>query len=360
MFHTVTQRAPKRDFATMLSESNRAMYETTQVDTYCDLTLRLGDSTELRCHRVVVCTQCEFFANSVKPGRFNEASGIINLKSDPPHAIRSMIEFLYTKSYSASKQIEELDPEIDTEEMDLEESDEEDMDDLEEYGPEDIDLVEIELEASDSEEIEDELDEMFGSAELGGKRAGKKSNLERFGYTNMLPEEYAEAVMGHAEVYVVADFFRIPDLKERAARFLRFFLKNEGTLDVFPRLVNTIYSGVPDSQCSLRDDLFNFAAEHVAELSSGGRLRSMMEDLPDFMEKLTAAALSQVKQTHSQNRLNEDRLRTLGAAKRRYRCPECGGNFDGFSIATPDVKLKIRCPDCSSRWFARPKRSNRS
>lgn len=37
---------------------------------YSDMTIKLRDGTELQCHRSILCSQCSFFENALKPGRF--------------------------------------------------------------------------------------------------------------------------------------------------------------------------------------------------------------------------------------------------------------------------------------------------
>lgn len=41
-----------------------------QPNPYSDMKIRLSDGTELFCHRNIVCGQCAFFENALKPGRF--------------------------------------------------------------------------------------------------------------------------------------------------------------------------------------------------------------------------------------------------------------------------------------------------
>lgn len=39
-------------------------------NSYSDMKIRLSDGTELFCHRNIVCGQCAFFGDALKPGRF--------------------------------------------------------------------------------------------------------------------------------------------------------------------------------------------------------------------------------------------------------------------------------------------------
>ncbi|KAL1627686.1 hypothetical protein SLS56_006218 [Neofusicoccum ribis] len=67
---------------------------------YSDLTIRLSNGEELKGHRIILCTHCEFFANAVKHGNFKEGqTGVIEMKNDPPGAVKKLIEYLYTEDY---------------------------------------------------------------------------------------------------------------------------------------------------------------------------------------------------------------------------------------------------------------------
>ncbi|EOD49414.1 putative btb poz domain protein [Neofusicoccum parvum UCRNP2] len=71
-----------------------------QAGEYSDLTIRLSNGEELKGHRIILCTHCEFFANAVKNGNFKEGqTGVIEMKNDPPGAVKKLIEYLYTEDY---------------------------------------------------------------------------------------------------------------------------------------------------------------------------------------------------------------------------------------------------------------------
>ncbi|KKY13980.1 putative btb poz domain protein [Diplodia seriata] len=75
-----------------------------------DMTIKLSDGTELQCHRNIVCSQCSFFAKALEPGRFKESyTGVVKLPNDPPEAVTALIEFLYTSSYTISKNLDRAD-----------------------------------------------------------------------------------------------------------------------------------------------------------------------------------------------------------------------------------------------------------
>ncbi|KAK0645281.1 hypothetical protein DIS24_g8038 [Lasiodiplodia hormozganensis] len=189
------------------SPGKDALYKAVESGDYCDLRLRLSDDTELKVHRVVLCTQCEFFANAIKPGHFLANSSVIDLKNDPPQAIRRLVEFLYTGRYT-----------------------------------------------------------------VNGLRS--------------LPNEYAEFVLAHADVYVVSKLYEVPKLEEEACNAIKSALEEPKTLEVFPRLVHTIYSGVAETTCAIHDDIFRYAQSNVAELISGDHFGSMIQNAPGLIEKL--------------------------------------------------------------------------
>ncbi|GME45431.1 BTB/POZ domain containing protein [Neofusicoccum parvum] len=68
---------------------------------YSDLTVRLSNGEDVACHRVILSSRCNFFANAIKPGAFKEGStGVVSMPNDPPEAIRALLEFLYTDTYT--------------------------------------------------------------------------------------------------------------------------------------------------------------------------------------------------------------------------------------------------------------------
>ncbi|KAF9640982.1 putative btb poz domain protein [Lasiodiplodia theobromae] len=201
---------------------NDAIYKAVESGDYCDLRLRLSDDTELKVHRVVLCTQCEFFANAMKPGRFLANSSVIDMKHDPPQAIKRLVEFLYTGHYTVK-------------------------------GPENPDT-----------------DEPTPHA------AGLESP----------PDEDAEPLLAHADVYIISKLYEVAKLEEEAFNAIKSALEEPKTLEVFPRLVQTIYASVSEAACSVHDELSYYALSHASELISGNHLSGMIQTAPDLTEKL--------------------------------------------------------------------------
>ncbi|KAK0645277.1 hypothetical protein DIS24_g8033 [Lasiodiplodia hormozganensis] len=69
---------------------------------YSDLLIRCNNGDEHRVHRVILCSQSEFFRRACNPKTgFKEAlSGVIELRHDDPATVRAMLEFCYTFTYT--------------------------------------------------------------------------------------------------------------------------------------------------------------------------------------------------------------------------------------------------------------------
>lgn len=259
---------------------------------FSDLTLCLQDGTTIKCHRLVMCTQCEFFDVAVKPGQFKvcslsmtmdklhltlhvqESSGNIKLENDPPQAIRSMVEFLYTGKYTTSHK--------------------------------DLEIPELS------------------------------------------PKEYAEAMCNHVDVYIVSVVYRIPELQEMASKSIKLALTDRA-LSVLPWLFNYVDSSVPASVCSLRGELIKFAEKHVVELTSGNYFRNMMDVAPALMEKVMHDLAKSREHERSSRKNAERRIGELEAkvsscpTAYSYRCPSC---FEIFDTVMPAWRVRVGCPGC--------------
>ncbi|KAL0258082.1 hypothetical protein SLS55_007253 [Diplodia seriata] len=69
---------------------------------FSDLLIRCNNGDEHRAHRVILCSQSEFFRRACNPKTgFKEAlSGVIELHHDDPATVRAMLEFCYTFTYT--------------------------------------------------------------------------------------------------------------------------------------------------------------------------------------------------------------------------------------------------------------------
>ncbi|EKG09370.1 BTB/POZ-like protein [Macrophomina phaseolina MS6] len=69
---------------------------------YSDFVIRCNNGDEHKVHRVVLCSQSEFFRRACNPRTgFKEAlSGVIELHHDEPDTVRAMLEFCYTFAYT--------------------------------------------------------------------------------------------------------------------------------------------------------------------------------------------------------------------------------------------------------------------
>ncbi|KAL8664512.1 MAG: hypothetical protein Q9168_007891 [Polycauliona sp. 1 TL-2023] len=70
--------------------------------TFTDLTIVCGKE-EFRCHKVVVCSQSEFFRAACGGGFKETTTSTINFPDDNPALIKIMLDFMYTWSYDLPK-----------------------------------------------------------------------------------------------------------------------------------------------------------------------------------------------------------------------------------------------------------------
>ncbi|KAB2573324.1 putative BTB/POZ domain-containing protein L85 [Lasiodiplodia theobromae] len=267
------------------------LYKDAENGKYTDLTLCLSDGTEIKCHRSVICTQCEFFANALKPG-FKESSGVIHLKDDPPQAIRHMVKFFYTGQYTTTEQPENPGP----------------------------DQTMSHDTPSDNEP----------------------------GPTGLPPDEYAKAILAHAEVYIVSIIYRVPKLEDETSKLIKLALEKDNIIDVFPQLAQAIYSGVPDFVCHLRGDLIKYAEQHLVELTSKSLFQRMTSEAPELMEKIMHDLVEENKRKELKLKSKERRIDELEQTVSRlrkvdYKCPSCPKKFQ---MLMPDGRVKVGCPGC--------------
>lgn len=170
--------------------------------------------------------------------------------------------------------------------------------------------------------------------------------------------EYAESVLAHADVYVVSKLYEVPKLEEEAFNAIKSALEEPKTLEVFPRLVQTIYASVSEATCSVHDELSYYALSHASELISGEHLRSMIQNAPDLMEKLIRHLVSSnstkteqllavdtdIKRLQGKVDGLQDKIKDL----RRYKCPKCKKHF---SVVLPAGRKWLSCLACN--WGSR-------
>ncbi|KAL1633429.1 hypothetical protein SLS58_011089 [Diplodia intermedia] len=295
---------------------------------FSDLALILRDESRLFCHRVIVCSQCDYFKNALRPGTFKEShTQTIELKDYPPQAIRCMIDFIYTGKYS----------------------------------------------------VFDQPDKICRPEEPGHHKpkqscSTKSSSSSSYPSHNTTPpaasaSEYARQMLAHADVYVVAEFYQVPELAKMAASVIDAELKTRfaDMLGVFPKLAQTICAGVPASAnddpsssasassstpTTLRGRVMKFGHEHMHAFTAADRLWDVLEEAPDFMEE--AIEGMRLKLTVAANRIAEleDRVAALEATLgrvRAYKCP-CGERFEMAMPTTAGVT--VGCPRCKRTRLA--------
>ncbi|KAF2813481.1 uncharacterized protein BDZ99DRAFT_257188 [Mytilinidion resinicola] len=69
---------------------------------FSDLQIRCRDVT-YKVHRVILCTQIKFFHNACSRGFKEQSDGVIDLSHDAPAAVKSMLQFAYTRDYTFLK-----------------------------------------------------------------------------------------------------------------------------------------------------------------------------------------------------------------------------------------------------------------
>ncbi|KAK8205049.1 hypothetical protein IWZ01DRAFT_559536 [Phyllosticta capitalensis] len=79
---------------------NRGNYSYLQSGQYSDLTIVDRAGRRWQVHKVIVCSECEFFANAIKGGFKEAETGVIELPNDDPAAVRALLEYIYAKDYN--------------------------------------------------------------------------------------------------------------------------------------------------------------------------------------------------------------------------------------------------------------------
>ncbi|QDS69514.1 hypothetical protein FKW77_007324 [Venturia effusa] len=75
---------------------------------FSDLTITCNGVT-FNVHKSVVCFQSRFSRNAVKQGAFMEGeTGVVDMPDDDPDAVKAMLQFLYSRGYVASPELEAM------------------------------------------------------------------------------------------------------------------------------------------------------------------------------------------------------------------------------------------------------------
>ncbi|KAF4541509.1 BTB/POZ domain containing protein [Lasiodiplodia theobromae] len=270
---------------------------------YSDLLIRCNNGDEHRVHRVILCSQSEFFRRACNPktgfkvhqpkrgrrrrgggssrGRSNSTSstattavtsttstqtsspthhsslaqealsGVIELRHDDPATVRAMLEFCYTFTYTCPT----------------------------------------------------------SSSSSSSSHPSSSS-----------PSRNEDAMIFHVHMYAVGEIYDIPSLKALAAR--NFDRDVDHAFPRFPAAVRAIYETTPDSDRGLRDRALRVCAAHAAELLANPAFEDVMDQLgvfgKEFARQLVAngsaagaAGAGAVKQAPT---------KTVVVDCRRYRC----------------------------------------
>ncbi|KAK0609000.1 hypothetical protein DIS24_g12597, partial [Lasiodiplodia hormozganensis] len=74
-----------------------------QSSQYSDMKIKDSNGHIYKAHKLVVCTQSDFFKNALKENTFKEShDNLVHLPTDDPAAVRAMIQYMYTGAYGPS------------------------------------------------------------------------------------------------------------------------------------------------------------------------------------------------------------------------------------------------------------------
>ncbi|CAG8979711.1 hypothetical protein HYALB_00013400 [Hymenoscyphus albidus] len=270
-----------------------------------------------KVHRNIVCRQSKFLKACINAtsGGFKEAQeGIIDLPDDEPHVVELLVQFLYTDDYVYQAQClqNSEDPAPKTEESHA--SVEKVINDK---------VQEEAAQHAESEEKEEEDDEKYYE----------------------IPDHELTA---HTKVYIIADKFDIPDLKNLAREKFREAL-SEDQLDIFTSVFSWVNYNTHENDNGLRQLCMDFATKNFKLLMDRGEWFTFCEQDGKF----TAALLRQIAHTSKAHVVSTENTAvassTAGASLSVPNCPLCKSGWD-VSLSTRGQQakhgFKFRCYKC--------------
>ncbi|KAF4312224.1 BTB/POZ-like protein [Botryosphaeria dothidea] len=249
---------------------------------YSDLLIRCNNGDEHKVHRIILCSQSDFFRRACNPktgfkvhikyekkrrdSRNNSPtfsspspqealSGVIELQHDEPDVVRAMLEFCYTFTYSCRK--------------------------------------------ADSAE---------------------------------------DRMIFHVYMYAVGEIYDLPGLKKLAIQ--NFEKEVNHTFPRFPAAVRAIYETTPHSDRGLRDVILRVCAANAKELMSKPQFESMMDELGVFGKELSRTLAGRSTYVTTQTVIVDCRKYRCGVCRRAVawnipkpcptellNCMYCGAGF---------------------------------
>lgn len=108
-------------------------------------------------------------------------------------------------------------------------------------------------------------------------------------------------LLSHANVYVAADFYDVPELKEVAATKFQANLANVSlTGDEFPKTLEAIYTNTNSSDRILRDIALKFILDNTSTYlktpgNGGLTINDVMRRVPELGQELTMRMLAELE-----------------------------------------------------------------
>ncbi|CAG8959317.1 hypothetical protein HYFRA_00013087 [Hymenoscyphus fraxineus] len=274
-----------------------------------------------KVHRAIVCRQSKFLkacmkatSGGFKANSLKEAQeGIIDLPDDEPHVVGLLVQFLYTDDYVYQAQClpNPEDPAPRTEDPQAS-VDEAKNDEVQEEA----------AQHAESEEKEEDDDEYYDIPDC--------------------------ELAAHTKVYIIADKFDIPDLKNLAREKFRETLSVD-QLDIFTSVVGWVNYNTHENDNGLRQLCMDFATQHFKLLMDRGEWFTFCENDGKF----TAALLRQIAHTSNPHVVPTTNAAvpssTAGASLSVPNCPQCKAGWD-VSLSTRGQQakhgFKFRCYKC--------------
>ncbi|KAE9970725.1 hypothetical protein EG328_006094 [Venturia inaequalis] len=153
----------------------------------------------------------------------------------------------------------------------------------------------------------------------------------------------------HVRLYIAADFYDIPKLKEVAATRFQYSLNDSSlTGNEFPSAVEDIYNNIPSSDRVLRDIALQFIMDNDSACletlpdNSGLTITDVMVKVPDLGKELAMRVLAELNRLKPMKKA-ADRWNCQGFRKVQCQTPTCFHIWADARVIIPDG---TPCPKC--------------